>query len=62
MKRADLIQKLKMRVDEERLAYRVARENRDYDATYAGKADGFSEVLELLGEPYDTLAGKPWLW
>lgn len=62
MDRTELIQKLKLRVEEERLAYRVERENRDSEWMHAGKAAGFSEVLEFLGEPFDPLADKPHLW
>lgn len=62
MTRDELVERLKLRLEEERMAYRVERENRDGEAQHAGKADGFSEVLEILGEPFDPLAGKPWLW
>jgi hypothetical protein len=58
----ELVAKLKLRVEEERLAFRVETDYRDYGGMHGGKADGFSEVLELLGEPFDPLAGKPHLW
>ena len=62
MDSATLIEKLTTRIQEERLAYRVASSNGYDPSPHAGRADGFSEVLEILGEPFDPLAGKPWLW
>ena len=62
MTRSEWIQFLTRRVEEERMAYRVERENRDGEHVHAGKADAFSEILEMLGQPFDPLAGKPHLW
>ncbi len=45
MTRSGWIQFLTRRVEEERMAYRVERENRDGEHVHAGKADAFSEIL-----------------
>lgn len=58
----EFVKRLRLRVEEERTAYRVEKHNGRTCQPHAGKADGFSEVLELLGEPFDPLTGKPHLW
>ncbi len=59
---SEFVAKLRLRVEEERMAYRVEKSNRGDGAKRAWKADGFSEALEILGEPFDPLTGKPHLW
>lgn len=58
----ELVRRLRLRLEEEQTAYRVERENREGEERHAGKASAFAEVLELLGEPFDPIAGKPEFW